>query len=426
MPDALLYDLDHEQAVLGAILLAGRLAGAVAVETGLTPEHFYRPQHGRIYKAMLALTDRDEPVDHLTVLAELTRQGHPDLEQTVNLLAVGVPTAANAMHYARRVVELGDLRAKRQSLLGLLEAIDRQDLDAIATAEGEWLHAERGADEATYDPDRLAQDALDWLEGPDESIPTPFPQLNRLLAGGLRPGDTTLIASWTSWGKSVLVDGMLEHTARHGGTAHAYINEMSARDRTLRYLARETGIPFGDLLQRRLDDQGRRLVLKSLSRVPFGITVCAGRTADWIARHILRNRWTLAAVDLVQLVPHRDVNELDAVSATLNAAARRAGTHLLVVSQLNQERARDEKRPRPVLRDIRGTGMLANDARNVILLDRDQEELVDQAGGERQIVLCPEGRLILEKAANGRLGIAPVRLEGDRMRFLPLDIRVPA
>src|SRR5437867_651093 len=93
-----------EEAVLGSILIEhaslNQLAGF------LRPEDFYRERNGVIYAAMLALHERREPVDYLTLADELQRQekyeaagGLPYLASLVTVM----PTAAFAEHYGRFV-----------------------------------------------------------------------------------------------------------------------------------------------------------------------------------------------------------------------------------------------------------------------------------------------------------------------------------
>src|SRR4249919_2120647 len=96
------HNLEAEEAVLGAILTAGRLLSDVAAV--LEEADFYRPAHRAIWQAILRLADRGEPTDPVTVLGELddSREladvgGAPFLHTLVE----AVPTVANASHYAQ-------------------------------------------------------------------------------------------------------------------------------------------------------------------------------------------------------------------------------------------------------------------------------------------------------------------------------------
>ena len=65
--------VDAEQAVLGALLIAGD--GIARVVDVLDPEYFYRKSHQVIFAAMLDLFDRNEPIDIVTVSQYLKDDG---------------------------------------------------------------------------------------------------------------------------------------------------------------------------------------------------------------------------------------------------------------------------------------------------------------------------------------------------------------
>ncbi|MCL0072054.1 replicative DNA helicase, partial [Peptococcaceae bacterium] len=74
----------------------------------INPDDFYSESHRLIYKAMLNLADRDQPIDMITVSEELKKNG--SLEKAggasyIALLAGVVPTARNVEHYAHIVEE---------------------------------------------------------------------------------------------------------------------------------------------------------------------------------------------------------------------------------------------------------------------------------------------------------------------------------
>lgn len=101
------HDLEAERAVLGGMLLSREVIPEVC-EILEGPE-FYRPVHETIYRAVLALAARGEPVDPITVGDELRKAG--DLTRIggaayLHQLVQSVPTAANAEYYAEAVREL--------------------------------------------------------------------------------------------------------------------------------------------------------------------------------------------------------------------------------------------------------------------------------------------------------------------------------
>src|SRR5580658_8057457 len=104
-------NLEAEESLLGSMLLSSD-ATAAAIEI-CSAADFYKPAHGHIFSAIVALFERGEPVDAVTVTDELRRStllesiGDPALLVT---LQANTPSIANAVHYARIVEEHALLR----------------------------------------------------------------------------------------------------------------------------------------------------------------------------------------------------------------------------------------------------------------------------------------------------------------------------
>ena len=105
------HNVEAEESLLGAMLLS-REAIAVAAEL-CTSADFYRPAHGHIFDAVVALYAKGEPADPITVADELRRAGLLDMVGGSGALVglqAGTPTTTNAQHYARIVEEHALLR----------------------------------------------------------------------------------------------------------------------------------------------------------------------------------------------------------------------------------------------------------------------------------------------------------------------------
>ena len=104
-------DLDAEQATLGSMLVeAGATARAMSI---VKEEDFYREAHRLIFKAMVDVHSRNEPVDIVTVSAELRRQGRLEAVgggEYLTALILEVPTAAHVQRYSQIVAEKSILR----------------------------------------------------------------------------------------------------------------------------------------------------------------------------------------------------------------------------------------------------------------------------------------------------------------------------
>jgi replicative DNA helicase len=146
------HNLDAEQAVLGAVLAAGRLL--VEVAALIEEADFYRPAHRTTWRAILALADRGEPTDPVTVLGELDHAG--ELANVgggpfLHTLIQAVPTVTNATHYARLVAEAA--RRRRVIDLGLRLAHSGADPAVLAHLAGELAETTRaGVGEGGWAP----------------------------------------------------------------------------------------------------------------------------------------------------------------------------------------------------------------------------------------------------------------------------------
>jgi replicative DNA helicase len=130
------HNLEAEEAVLGAILAAGRLLAEVAAV--VEEADFYRPAHRAIWRALLRLADRGQPTDPVTVLGELNHAG--ELADVgggpfLHTLVQAVPTVANAGHYAQLVAETA--RRRRVIDLGIRLAHSDADPAVLAHLAGE-------------------------------------------------------------------------------------------------------------------------------------------------------------------------------------------------------------------------------------------------------------------------------------------------
>jgi replicative DNA helicase len=126
------HNLEAEEAVLGAVLTAGRLLAEVAAV--LEEADFYRPAHRAIWRAMLRLTDRGQPTDPVTVLGELDDSG--ELADVgggpfLHTLIEAVPTVAYAGRYAQLVAET----ARRRRVIDLGIRLANSDAHPAVLAE---------------------------------------------------------------------------------------------------------------------------------------------------------------------------------------------------------------------------------------------------------------------------------------------------
>lgn len=406
-----------EAAIVGFALLSPSVIDRYSLD--LSASEFLVDVYSEAWQALCDLRADSEHIDDVTVAARMTAGDAAKCLQ--NCVDAAYASQVAGIPGYIKVIREGAQRASWQlAARCLAEAVITNDEALVSRAE-RHLAAPTSITEDTADPEHVGHAVVDFLEdNKPVGIPTGLVALDNRIGGGLRPGDTTALGGWTGMGKSCLVDQLLTSAYEQSRTAHAYVNEMSLVDRGLRMLARATGVPHSQLVLRDVNPADTPRLIEAAGRLPFGITDCSQWTADQIARHIRVNRWDLCAVDLLHNIPYERESELHRITATLAAAARSSGTHLILVCQLNEERAKTTKLPDPVIRDIRGSGMIKNLSANVLFVHRQQ--VVDKG----IVFTTNDATVTAGKARHGQPGAALATFNPERMSFDPAHLRPAA
>ncbi len=209
-------DMAAEQSVIGSMLIS---KDAVAtVSEALRGTDFYRPSHETIHDAIIDLFGRGEPVDMITVAAELQRRG--ELQKIggapyLHTLAANVPIAANAEFYAQIVKDKAILRRLVDAGTKIAQigyAGEGHVADIVDRAQAEVYQIADGKSKEDYAPlSSFMDQVLDEIEaiGNRESglygVPTGFADLDDL-TNGLHSGQMIIIAARPAMGKALALD----------------------------------------------------------------------------------------------------------------------------------------------------------------------------------------------------------------------------
>jgi replicative DNA helicase len=192
------HDLLAEQSALGSMMLSRDAVDAVVAE--VRGADFYIPKHELIFAAITALTGRGEPVDVITVTAELSKSGQIGRAGGAEYLhtLTGIPsTTANAGFHAGIIADLAKRRrmieaGTRVVQMGYASEGNTDDLIETARAEVDAVQGLR------RHPLRMIGEGLlhlaETLETKPRYLPTPWVTLNEMI-GGFAPGELTVIAA---------------------------------------------------------------------------------------------------------------------------------------------------------------------------------------------------------------------------------------
>ena len=214
------HDLDAEMSVLGSILL-DPLSVAKVLQF-LHPEDFYRENNGQVYRAALDLFSTGEPIDNVTLAAQLQTMGMLDRVGGRTQLASmqsAVPTAANIEYYGRIVKE----KAYKRRLISAGSNIAGFGYDDGVEAEEAINQAQSLVFGVADDRDQRELARLYDLLGPAmerislqmESgqgvigVPSGFHDLDRM-TGGFKDSDLIIVAGRPSMGKCLRSNSIID------------------------------------------------------------------------------------------------------------------------------------------------------------------------------------------------------------------------
>ncbi len=430
------HDQTAEQSILGAILIDKD--AMIDVAEFLRPQHFYQESHGLIFKAMVALYENHEPIDVVSVTAQLKKDGNlKEIGKTsyLNELLSVVPTSAHASKYARIVLEnytkrqLINLGAKVTELAFKEEGGVKEVLDL---AEQEIFAISQAAIKRDFIPikDALASsfDRLDELHkkaGGLRGVPTGFVDLDLRLAG-MQDANLLILAARPGTGKTAMVLNIAQNIAvKEQLPVGMFSLEMSKEELVDLLLVAQADIDAWKLKTGKLtDDDFTRLseAMGELAEAPFyiddtpGMNILEMRTK---ARRLqIEKGIKLIIVDYLQLADSgrrfdNRVQEVSVISQSLKNLARELRIPVLACSQLS--RAVEARGTRvPELSDLRESGSIEQDADVVMFLYREEQ---DQANWGEQIAT----KLRIAKHRNGPLGEIDLIFRGDRIKFYSVE-----
>jgi replicative DNA helicase len=414
------HDLLAEQSALGSMMLSRDAVDAVVAE--VRGADFYIPKHELIFAAITALTGRGEPVDVITVTAELSKSGQIGRAGGAEYLhtLTGIPsTTANAGFHAGIIADLAKRRrmieaGTRVVQMGYASEGNTDDLIETARAEVDAVQGLR------RHPLRMMGEGLlhlaETLETKPRYLPSPWDTLNEMI-GGFAPGELTVIAARPGEGKSVMLLQAALKAARSGVVAFCSA-EMSFEQLQLRMVSQFGEIHMTTLRSHALSEQdwhrfadARRLTEGApvfLDDSGASETATIGTIRNHVRAVSKRGTLAMAVVDYLQLIEgpgENRVREVDGVARSLAQMAAEYDVPVIVAAQLNRgQPSRGAARPVPTLRDLRESGGIEANATSVLLLHRDPDKRPNEID------------VIIAKNKQGRMGSVTLKWEAHYAR----------
>jgi replicative DNA helicase len=425
-------NLEAEQAVLGAILLDNDVLHQV-IEV-LDASDFYREAHRKIFAGIIELYNKNDPSDLITLTDVLTQKKH--LEEVggpsyLSGLVDNIPTAANALHYAKIVRERSVLR---KTIHAATEIINKgyengEDVDALLDyAENAIFSISEYQIKPSFYPLRdIIKSSFVTIEKLYEKkelitgVPSGFGDLDHLTSG-FQDSDLIIIAGRPSMGKTSFALNIAQYASIEKNVPVAVFSlEMSKEQIAIRMLCSEARIDAHKLRGGFLSESDWPKLTRAagaLSEAPIFVDDTAGINVLEMRAKSRRLRKDqklgLIIVDYLQLMrekTHTDSREqeISAISRSLKGLAKELSIPVIALSQLNR-RVEERQNKRPQLADLRESGAIEQDADVIIFIYRDEVYRDDTP--EKGVA-----EIIVGKQRNGPIGTPKLAFIDKYTRF---------
>ena len=424
---------DAEQAVLGAMLL-DQDASLSAAQL-LTDDMFYREAHRRLFRAMVALTERRTVIDHITLRDELIRRGELDSiggYDYVAELADSVPTAANLEYHAKIVRDKAILRKLIEAATGIItEAYDGHTTasELLDAAESRiFTVSQQRSDEGFARLKEMLWPTMERIETLQKSgkaitgVPSGFTDLDNLTSG-FQGGELVIVAARPSMGKTAFVLNIATHAAVEQHGVAIFSLEMSKESLVQRMLTAEARVD-SQLVRRGML---RDFDFTKLARAAGVLQQCPVWIDDTPALTLLEmrskarrlkadNDVRLIVVDYLQLMRSPEysdnrVQEISDISRSLKGLAKELGIPVVALSQLSRASEQRGGERKPILSDLRDSGAIEQDADVVMFIHR--PEYYDREDESKRGL----AEIMLAKHRNGPTGDVHLRFNREYTRF---------
>lgn len=392
------FSPNTEKAVLGSILLEGALYDDAAAV--LATSDFYLASHQRIFEAMAAMHEEQNPIDLITLSGFMSANGFLASvggRAYLSELTEGLPRRDNIDHY---IATIRDYAQRREALRAIetlrLDALDlTTDVsEVLGTAQMKFmeLEASRGATSTQSWVKEAAVDVFARIDKVPEEIKTEYiaigcpTGLSKLDAEttGYRNGEYSVIAAYTGDGKTAFAMQGAVASAERKIKVGVFSLEMRRESLVERLICRFTGIDLKKLRDtRQLSGQEHALIKQARERfddlhilIDDQPNLAIEQLVSRARIMIRRDKVEQIFVDYLQIVQSRErVDRLERVnkaSGQLRLLARTEDVPVIALSQLSRPEKR--KKTRPNLFMLKESGQIEQDADLVLMPYRPEEE----------------------------------------------------
>ncbi len=437
--------VELEEVVIGAMMIDKK--GVDEVIDILHPEVFYKEAHKYIYEAIVKLFENTEPVDLLTLSAQLKKDGKLELvgnDYYLIQLTQKVSSSAHIEFHARIILQ----KYIQRSLIKISNEIieDAYDettdvFDLLDNAEAKLYDVTQGnikkSSETAQSLVIQAKKKIEEISNQDglSGIPSGFDKLDKLTSGW-QPSDLVIVAARPGMGKTAFTLSMARNMAVNSNTPVAFFSlEMSSVQLITRLISSETGLSSEKLRTGKLEKhewEQLNVKVKTLETAPlfiddtpslsiFDLRAKARRLSS---QHGIK----LIVIDYLQLMTaggsqkggNRE-QEISMISRNLKALAKELNVPVIALSQLSRAVETRGGSKRPILSDLRESGAIEQDADIVSFIYRPEYYKIEEWDDEERSPTDGQAEFIVAKHRNGGLDNIRLKFIGQLGKFDNLD-----
>lgn len=436
--------VDLEEAVIGAMMLEQNAVNTVI--DILKPSSFYKEAHARIYAVIIALFQKGEPIDILTVTQGLRKSGELELiggplyiSQLTNRVASTANIETHARIVAQKFIQRELIRISNEVIKDAYEE-STDVFDLLDKAESNLFQVAEGNIRKNYDKmSVLIKTALDQIEAARQNstgvsgVPSGFTALDRITSGWQR-SDMIVVAARPGMGKTAYVLSMARNMAVEFQIPVAIFSlEMSSVQLVQRLIASETEIDSEKLRKGNLQDHEFHQLHNRISRIaeaPIFIDDTPGLSVFELRAKCRRLKAQhgiqMVIIDYLQLMTvggesktgNRE-QEISTISRSIKGIAKELDVPVIALSQLSRQVETRGGDKRPLLSDLRESGAIEQDADIVAFIYRPEYYgITEDAEGNSTNGI---GEIIIAKHRNGALADVKLRFIGRLAKFTNLE-----
>ena len=437
--------LDLEEAVLGAMLIDEK--GVNEVIDILSPEVFYKKSHQLIFESIQRLFRESEPIDLLTVSADLKKNKNFEvIGGDFYLIGLSQKVSSSAhIEYHSRIIQQKFIQRKLITISNEIISKSYNEstdvIDLLDEAESKLYDIAqnniKGSSETAQNLVIQAKNRIEEISKQEglSGISTGFEKLDRLTSGW-QPSDLIIVAARPGMGKTALALSMARNVSVQKKIPVAFFSlEMSSVQLITRLISSETGLSSDKLRTGKLADhewQQLNIKVSDLESAPLYIDDSAALTIFELrakARRLASSHGIkLIIIDYLQLMNLGSSNkagnreqEISTISRNLKALAKELNIPVIALSQLSRAVETRGGTKRPILSDLRESGAIEQDADIVSFLYRPEYYGITEWDDDMKTPSEGQGEFIVAKHRNGALDSIKLKFVANLGKFEDID-----